>query len=92
MRLAATWLAGINRMPWETFGFWNALGGIAWATSVGLAAYLAGPVAERVFKAVGLGGWPWWRCLSSATSRGAGTGPARSPERTPSSGGHVRRP
>ncbi len=56
VRLAAAWLAGINRMPWETFGFWNALGGIAWATSVGLAAYLAGPVAERVFKAVGLGG------------------------------------
>jgi len=53
VRLAAAWLAGINRMHWLTFGFWNALGGIAWATTVGLAAYLLGPAAEHVFKAVG---------------------------------------
>jgi len=53
VRLAAAWLAGINRMHWLTFGFWNALGGIAWATTVGLVAYLLGPAAEHVFKAVG---------------------------------------
>src|SRR5436190_15800367 len=43
LRIAAAWLAGINRMHWPTFVFWNALGGIAWATSVGLAAYYLGP-------------------------------------------------
>jgi membrane protein DedA with SNARE-associated domain len=56
LRIAAAWLAGINRMPWATFAFWNALGGIAWATSVGLLAYLLGPTAERIFKTVGIVG------------------------------------
>jgi membrane-associated protein len=54
LRIAAAWLAGINRMPWRVFLFWNALGAIAWATSVGLLAYYLGPTAERVFKAVGI--------------------------------------
>jgi undecaprenyl-diphosphatase len=56
LRIAAAWLAGINRMPWPIFLFWNALGGIAWATSVGLLAYFLGPTAERVFKYVGIVG------------------------------------
>jgi membrane-associated protein len=56
LRIAAAWLAGINRMRWPVFLFWNALGGIAWATSVGLAAYLLGPAAERIFKVVGFVG------------------------------------
>jgi membrane-associated protein len=56
LRIAAAWLAGINRMPWPIFAFWNALGGIAWATSVGLLAYYLGPTAERIFKYVGVVG------------------------------------
>jgi membrane-associated protein len=56
LRIAAAWLAGINRMPWPIFALWNALGGIAWATSVGLAAYYLGAVVERIFKYVGVGG------------------------------------
>ncbi len=56
LRIAASWLAGISHMPWRTFLFWNALGGIVWATSVGLAAYYLGPTAEHVFKYVGVGG------------------------------------
>jgi undecaprenyl-diphosphatase len=56
LRIAAAWLAGIERMPWRVFAFWNALGGIAWATSVGLLAYLLGPTAERIFKYVGFAG------------------------------------
>lgn len=56
LRIAAAWLAGINHMRWRVFFFWNALGGIAWATSIGLLAYLLGPAVERVIKAVGLGG------------------------------------
>ena len=56
LRIAAAWLAGVNRMPWPVFLFWNALGGIAWATSVGLLAYFLGHTAERVFKTVGIVG------------------------------------
>ena len=56
LRIAAAWLAGVNRMPWRVFLFWNALGGIAWATSVGLLAYALGPTAEHVFKTVGIAG------------------------------------
>lgn len=57
LRIAASWLAGINRMHWPVFLFWNALGGIAWATSVGLLAYFAGPAAEAALKRVGLVGF-----------------------------------
>ena len=56
LRIAAAWLAGVNRMPWRTFVKWNALGGIAWATSVGLAAYLLGPIAETIVKDAGIAG------------------------------------
>jgi membrane-associated protein len=56
LRIAAAWLAGINHMPWRTFVFWNALGGMAWATSVGLLAYYLGPAAEHIFKLTGLAG------------------------------------
>jgi membrane-associated protein len=56
LRIAAAWLAGINRMHWPTFLFWNALGGIAWATSVGLLAYFLGPTAEKIVKGAGIVG------------------------------------
>src|SRR5919204_541032 len=56
LRIAAAWLAGVNRMPWRTFLVWNALGGVAWATSVGLAAYLVGPVAETIVRDAGIAG------------------------------------
>ena len=54
LRIAAAWLAGITRMKWSTFFFWNALGGIAWATSVGLAAYLLGSVVKRILEVGGI--------------------------------------
>jgi membrane-associated protein len=56
LRIAAAWLAGINRMPWPQFLFWNALGGVAWAVSVGLLAYWLGPPAEKVFRTIGIVG------------------------------------
>jgi membrane protein DedA with SNARE-associated domain len=72
LRIAAAWLAGITRMRWRTFFFWNMLGGVAWAISVGLAAYLLGPVAKKIVEDLGIGaialvvaaalaygGW-WW--------------------------------
>ena len=56
LRIAAAWLAGINHMRWRTFLFWNAAGGVAWAVSVGMLAYLLGPTAEKLFKTFGLAG------------------------------------
>ncbi len=56
LRITAAWLAGANKMSWTTFLFWNALGGIAWAASVGLLAYWLGHRAESLLRAVGLGG------------------------------------
>jgi membrane-associated protein len=56
LRIATAWLAGINKMRWPVFLFWNALGGIAWAITVGLLAYYLGPTVERVLKAAGLVG------------------------------------
>jgi membrane-associated protein len=56
LRITSAWLAGVNRMAWPTFLFWNALGGIAWATSVALLAYFLGRGAERIVHLAGLGG------------------------------------
>lgn len=53
LRVWASWLAGATRMPWSKFLVWNALGGIAWATTVGLLAYLLGSAAETLFQALG---------------------------------------
>jgi membrane-associated protein len=56
LRIASAWLAGVNRMPWGRFLVYNALGGIAWAVSVGLLAYWIGHSADEVLKDVGIGG------------------------------------
>ena len=49
IRVTGAWLAGITRMPWWRFLFWNALGGIVWATAVGLVSFYAGKaVADAV--------------------------------------------
>jgi membrane-associated protein len=53
LRIASAWLAGMNRMAWPTFLFWNALGGICWAVTIGVAVYLLGDVAEHVIAVVG---------------------------------------
>jgi len=54
LRVVGSWLAGANHMRWRTFLLWNALGGIAWATTIGLAAYLLGHVAATIFRDFGL--------------------------------------
>jgi membrane protein DedA with SNARE-associated domain len=53
LRIASAWLAGMNRMRWPVFVFWNALGGIAWAASVALSIYFLGSVAEHALGIVG---------------------------------------
>jgi membrane protein DedA with SNARE-associated domain len=56
LRVWASWLAGATRMPWRSFLLWNALGGIAWATAIGLIAYLLGRSAGGAIEAFGLYG------------------------------------
>lgn len=56
LRVVASWLAGANRMRWRRFLLWNALGGIAWASTVGTAAYLLGRSASGSLGVVGLAG------------------------------------
>ena len=53
LRIASAWLAGMNKMSWPTFLFWNALGGICWAVSIGFAVYLLGDVAEHIIAVAG---------------------------------------
>jgi membrane protein DedA with SNARE-associated domain len=53
LRVTAAWLAGANHMPWPRFFAWNAAGGICWAISVGVFAYLAGEVAVRILHDAG---------------------------------------
>ncbi len=53
LRIASAWLAGMNKMNWPTFLFWNALGGICWAASVVLTIYFLGDLAEHAIEVVG---------------------------------------
>jgi membrane protein DedA with SNARE-associated domain len=53
LRIGAAWLAGLNGMRWPSFLFWNATGGIFWATTVGLVAFWLGHRAESIFKTAG---------------------------------------
>ena len=54
LRYTAAWAAGIARMPWWDFLFWNAAGGICWATAVGLVAYYAGNAAADAIQRYGI--------------------------------------
>jgi membrane protein DedA with SNARE-associated domain len=56
LRVWASWLAGATRMHWRLFAFWNACGGICWATGVGLLAYYLGHSAKNALQAFGLYG------------------------------------
>jgi membrane protein DedA with SNARE-associated domain len=54
LRYTAAWVAGIGRMDWWKFLFWNAAGGICWATAVGLVAYYAGHAAADAIQRYGI--------------------------------------
>jgi membrane protein DedA with SNARE-associated domain len=54
LRYTAAWVAGIGRMNWWKFLFWNAAGGIIWATAVGLVAYYAGHAAADAIQRYGI--------------------------------------
>lgn len=54
LRYTAAWIAGIARMEWWKFLFWNAAGGICWAIAVGLTAYYAGHAAADAIQRYGI--------------------------------------
>jgi membrane protein DedA with SNARE-associated domain len=54
LRYTAAWIAGLGHMEWWRFLFWNATGGIVWATGVGLVAYYAGHAAADAINRYGL--------------------------------------
>ena len=54
LRFTAAWVAGLGRMPWWRFLFWNASGGIVWATVVGLVAFYSGKAAADAIQRYGL--------------------------------------
>jgi membrane protein DedA with SNARE-associated domain len=56
VRFATAWLAGINRMPFPLFFFWNALGGITWGVTYGLVGYFGGKAAAHVLAEAGIAG------------------------------------
>jgi membrane-associated protein len=53
LRVVTSWVAGAERMRWRRFLLWNALGGIAWATTVGTLAYVLGRSASGSLGAIG---------------------------------------
>jgi len=56
LRMWAAFLAGTNRMAWPRFLLFNALGGIMWASLVGLGGYFLGDNIHRLTGPVGIGG------------------------------------
>ena len=54
VRVTGAWMAGITRMSWWRFLFWNACGGIVWAVAVGLIAFFAGKAAADALARYGV--------------------------------------
>jgi membrane protein DedA with SNARE-associated domain len=54
LRVTGAWMAGITRMQWWRFLFWNAAGGLVWAFGVGLLAYYAGKAAADALARYGV--------------------------------------
>jgi membrane protein DedA with SNARE-associated domain len=54
LRYTAAWVAGLAKMEWWRFLFWNALGGICWAVAVGLVAYYSGHAAADAIQRYGI--------------------------------------
>ena len=55
LRVVASWLAGAEHMPWPRFLVWNALGGIAWAATIGGLAYALGRSVAGSLGVIGFG-------------------------------------
>lgn len=56
LRIFGAWIAGMTHMPWKTFFFWNAAGGITWVTATVLAGYFFSGSVARIEAWFGTGG------------------------------------
>ena len=59
LRTWGSMLAGMSRMPFWRFQLFSALGGLAWATVIGIAGYLLGSnlgLLEAIIRDLGIGG------------------------------------
>ncbi|MFZ1881594.1 MAG: DedA family protein [Gaiellaceae bacterium] len=54
LRETIAWVAGLTGMSWPRFLFWNAFGGIVWATGVGLLSYFGGKALADTVSTYGL--------------------------------------
>ena len=54
LRVGAAAVAGLAHMPWWRFFFWNASGGVVWATAVGLTAFYGGKALADAIGRYGL--------------------------------------
>ena len=57
LRVWAALFAGASRMHWRQFVFWNALGGVAWATTMASLAYVFAASVVRISKVFGVLAW-----------------------------------
>ena len=55
LRTYAAFLAGTNQMAWPRFLFFNAAGGIVWATTFGIAYYVFGSALEKLSTTIDIG-------------------------------------
>jgi membrane protein DedA with SNARE-associated domain/membrane-associated phospholipid phosphatase len=53
LRVFGALVAGVSRMPWRTFFFYNALGGVVWATAAVLVGFLLGGSLDLLERWVG---------------------------------------
>ena len=59
LRTWGSMLAGMARMPFWRFQIFSAIGGLGWASVIGVAGYLLGanlPLLEAIVRAIGVGG------------------------------------
>ena len=54
LRETIAWVARLAGMSWPRFLVWNAVGGIVWATGVGLLAYFGGKALADTISRYGL--------------------------------------
>ncbi len=57
LRVWAALFAGASRMHWRQFFFWNALGGLAWATTMASLAYVFAASVVRISRVFGVLAW-----------------------------------
>ena len=54
LRIFAALLAGVNHYSWRSFLFYNAAGGVAWASLFGVGGYVFGDAMHRVAGPIGM--------------------------------------